>query len=320
MRVLVTGAAGQLGYDVVKELNKRGYAAVDVYGLMPNAYGLTPNFVIGTDKADFDIVDESATENFVEKVNPDAVIHCASYTAVDAAEENVDLCRKINVDGTENIAKVCAKLGAKMLYISTDYVFGDMSGARIEEQGARDERPHEINDETNPLNIYGQSKLDGEIAVKKHLQKYFIIRTSWMFGKNGNNFVKTMLRLGRERECLTVVEDQVGSPTYSVDLARLLADIIQTDKYGTYHGTNEGYCSWAEFATEIMKQAGLQCKIVPVTTEEYYRNQRILLSSKPAQRPFNSRLSKVCLDENGFARLPSWQDGLRRYLEELKNI
>lgn len=225
MRVLVTGAAGQLGYDVVKELNKRGYAAVDVYGLMPNAYGLTPNFVIGTDKADFDIVDESATENFVEKVNPDAVIHCASYTAVDAAEDNVDLCRKINVDGTENIAKVCAKLGAKMLYISTDYVFGDMSGARIEEQGARDERPHEINDETNPLNIYGQSKLDGEIAVKKHLQKYFIVRTSWMFGKNGNNFVKIMLRLGRERECLTVVEDQVGSPTYSVDLARLLADI-----------------------------------------------------------------------------------------------
>ncbi|MBQ0107577.1 MAG: dTDP-4-dehydrorhamnose reductase, partial [Phascolarctobacterium sp.] len=300
-RVLVTGVAGQLGYDVVKELNKRGYTTIHPLTLTPNAYGLGPNLVIGVDRSDFDITDAKATEDFIFKVMPDAVIHCAAYTAVDAAEDNVKTCRMINVDGTENIAKVCAKIGAKMLYISTDYVFGDMLGAR-------DERPHEVDDEANPLNIYGQSKLDGELAVKKYLQKYFIVRTSWVFGKNGNNFVKTMLRLGKEREQLTVVNDQVGSPTYTVDLARLCVDMILTDKYGTYHGTNEGYCSWAEFATEIMKQAGLQCKIVPITSAEY---------PTKAKRPFNSRLSKDCLDKNGFERLPKWQDALREYLGEI---
>lgn len=288
MKVLVTGTAGQLGFDLMRELNKRNIEAV------------------GADRNDFDITDAQVTEKFIMQANPDAVVHCAAYTAVDAAEDNVDLCRKINVDGTENIAKICAKIGAKMLYISTDYVYGDDSGARIQGQGMM-VKSHEVDDVTHPLNIYGQSKLDGELEVKKYLQKYFIVRTSWVFGKNGNNFVKTMLRLGKEREQLTVVNDQIGSPTYTVDLAKLCVDMILTDKYGLYHATNEGYCSWAEFAAEIMQQANLQCKIVPITSAEY---------PVKAKRPFNSRLSKDCLDKNGFARLPKWQDAVKRYLSE----
>ena len=305
MRVLVTGVAGQLGYDVVNELNKRGIEEV------------------GVDRTDFDITDEKATEDYILKFMPDAVIHCAAYTAVDVAEDNVKTCRMINVDGTENIAKICAKIGAKMLYISTDYVFGNTcpptlgGGGPLAVVGVR---PHDINDETNPLNIYGQSKLDGELAVKKHLQKHFIVRTSWVFGKNGNNFVKTMLRLGKEREQLTVVNDQIGSPTYTVDLARLCVDMILTDKYGTYHGTNEGYCSWAEFAAEIMKQVDLKCKIVPISTEAYLvstsQGRGTACGGRVAQRPFNSRLSKDCLGKNGFERLSNWQDALKRYLED----
>ncbi|MBQ0068070.1 MAG: dTDP-4-dehydrorhamnose reductase, partial [Phascolarctobacterium sp.] len=286
MRVLVTGTAGQLGYDLMRELNKRQIESV------------------GTDRTDFDITDARAAEKFIMNVKPDAVIHCAAYTAVDAAEDNVGLCRKINVDGTENIAKICAKIAAKMIYISTDYIFG-ISCPSTSGGAFAGVKPYEVDDIPNPLNVYGQSKLDGELAVKKYLQKYFIVRTSWVFGKNGNNFVKTMLRLGKEREQLNVVDDQIGSPTYTVDLAKLLVDMIQTEKYGVFHASNEGYCSWAEFAAEIMQQAGLKCKIVPITSAEY---------PVKAKRPFNSRLSKNCLDKNGFARLPSWQDGLKRYL------
>ena len=279
MKILVTGVAGQLGYDVMRELNKRG---IEVFGV---------------DRSDFDITDREATEKFILSVNPDAVIHCAAYTAVDAAEDNVELCRKVNVNGTENIARACAKIKAKMLYISTDYVFpgsGDI--------------PYDINAEKAPQNVYGQSKLDGELVVQKYLQNYFIVRISWAFGKNGNNFVKTMLRLGKEKEKLSVVSDQIGSPTYTFDLARLLVDMIRTDKYGIYHATNEGYCSWAEFTKEIMRLANLPCKIISISTEEY---------PTKAKRPLNSRLSKQSLDDNGFNRLPVWEDALARYLVEL---
>lgn len=279
MKVLVTGVAGQLGYDVVRELNKRSIE------------------VVGVDRNDFDITDIEATEKFILSVNLDAVIHCAAYTAVDAAEDNVELCRKVNVNGTENIARACAKIKAKMLYISTDYVFpgsGDI--------------PYDINAEKAPQNVYGQSKLDGELVVQKYLQNYFIVRISWAFGKNGNNFVKTMLRLGKEREQLSVVSDQIGSPTYTFDLARLLVDMVQSEKYGTYHATNEGYCSWAEFAEEIMRLANLPCKIISISAAEY---------PTKAKRPLNSRMNKSSLDKNGFVRLPSWQDALVRYLREL---
>lgn len=277
MKVLVTGVSGQLGYDVVRELNKHDIETV------------------GVDRNDFDITDAKATENFILSVHPDAVIHCAAYTAVDLAEDNVELCQKVNVNGTANIAKVCAKIQAKMLYISTDYVFsGD------------DNSPYDVDAEKKPQNVYGQSKLDGELVVKKYLNKYFIIRTSWVFGKNGNNFVKTMLRLGKEKEQLSVVSDQIGSPTYTFDLAKLLADMVQTDRYGVYHATNEGYCSWAEFAKEIMQRANLPCRIIPISTGEY---------PTKARRPLNSRLDKSSLDKSNFVRLPSWQNALQRYLQ-----
>lgn len=277
MRVLVTGVAGQLGYDVMRELNKRGIE------------------VIGVDRSDFDITDIGATEKFILSVNPDAVIHCAAYTAVDAAEDNVELCRKVNVNGTENIVRACAKIKAKTLYLSTDYVFP-----------GSDDIPYDINAEKAPQNVYGQSKLDGELVVQKYLQNYFIVRISWVFGKNGNNFVKTMLRLGKEKEKLSVVSDQIGSPTYTFDLAKLLVDMVQTDKYGIYHATNEGYCSWAEFAQTIMQKANLPCQVIPISTDEY---------PTKAKRPLNSRLDKSSLDKNGFSRLPSWQDALERYLK-----
>lgn len=281
MKILVTGVAGQLGYDVMRELKKRGIET------------------IGVDRSDFDITDIEATEKFILSVYPDAVIHCAAYTAVDAAEDNVELCRKVNVNGTENIARACAKIKAKMLYISTDYVFSGSGDI-----------PYDINAEKAPQNVYGQSKLDGELVVQKYLQNYFIVRISWAFGKNGNNFVKTMLRLGKEKEKekLSVVSDQIGSPTYTFDLARLLVDMIRTDKYGIYHATNEGYCSWAEFTKEIMRLANLPCKIISISTEEY---------PTKAKRPLNSRLSKQSLYDNGFNRLPVWEDALARYLVEL---
>ncbi len=282
MKVLVTGVKGQLGYDVVKELTKRNHEAV------------------GVDIEDMDITDFSAVEKVLTAVKPDAVIHCAAWTAVDAAEDNADKVMKINVDGTANIAKVCKAIDAKMVYISTDYVF-DGTGEAPWDPDCKDYAPQ---------NVYGISKLGGEKAVAEILSKYFIVRIAWVFGKNGNNFIKTMLRLSETHDTLRVVDDQIGTPTYTYDLSRLLVDMIETEKYGYYHATNEGgYISWAEFASEIFKRAKKSTKVIPVTTAEYGLSK--------AKRPFNSRLDKSKLTLNGFERLPLWQDALKRYLEEL---
>ncbi len=282
MKVLVTGVKGQLGYDVVKELTKRNHEAV------------------GVDIEEMDITDFSAVEKVLTAVKPDAVIHCAAWTAVDAAEDNADKVMKINVDGTANIAKVCKAIDAKMVYISTDYVF-DGTGEAPWDPDCKDYAPQ---------NVYGISKLGGEKAVAEILSKYFIVRIAWVFGKNGNNFIKTMLRLSETHDTLRVVDDQIGTPTYTYDLSRLLVDMIETEKYGYYHATNEGgYISWAEFASEIFKQAKKSTKVIPVTTAEYGLSK--------AKRPFNSRLDKSKLTLNGFERLPLWQDALKRYLEEL---
>ena len=279
MKVLVTGVKGQLGYDVVNELTKRGIEAV------------------GVDIQEMDITDAASVEKVIGEAAPDAVVHCAAYTAVDAAEDNVEICRKVNADGTQNIANVCKKLDCKMVYISTDYVF-DGEGTR----------PWEPEDERHPLNVYGQTKYEGELAVQNTLEKYFIVRISWVFGVNGKNFIKTMLNLGKTHDHLTVVNDQFGSPTYTYDLARLLIDMVETDKYGYYHATNEGgYISWYDFTCEIYRQAGYDTKVIPVTTEEY--------GISKAARPFNSRLDKSKLVKNGFTPLPTWQDALSRYLK-----
>ena len=280
MKVLVTGVKGQLGYDVVNELTKRGIEAV------------------GVDIQDMDITDAASVEKVIGEVAPDAVIHCAAYTAVDAAEDNVELCRRVNADGTQNIANVCKKLDCKMVYISTDYVF-DGEGTRA----------WEPDDERHPLNIYGQTKYEGELAVQNTLEKYFIVRISWVFGVNGKNFIKTMLNLGKTHDHLTVVNDQFGSPTYTYDLARLLVDMVQTDKYGIYHATNEGICNWYEFACEIFRKAGMNVDVATVPASEY---------PTKAKRPENSRMSKEKLTENGFERLPSWQDALERYLPQIQ--
>lgn len=277
--ILVTGVNGQLGYDVVKVLNKRNIEC------------------LGIDKEDLDITDSEAVNEYIVKLNPEVVIHCAAYTAVDMAEDNEEACTKVNVNGTENIAKACKQINAKMIYISTDYVFN----------GAGDE-PFEINGEIEPHSIYGKTKYEGELKVKEYLDKYFIVRISWVFGVNGNNFVKTMIRLGKERESLNVVCDQIGSPTYTADLAPILCDMAVSEKYGIYHATNEGYCSWAEFAQEIMNQVGLGCKINPIPTSEY---------PCKAERPFNSRMSKKSLVDNGFKLMPEWKDALKRYLKEI---
>lgn len=279
MKILVTGYNGQLGYDVVKELNSRSVECR------------------GVDREDFDITDRDETVGYICDYAPDAIIHCAAYTAVDRAEDDEENCRKVNADGTENIAVACEKLRAKMLYVSTDYVYGGDG-----------EAPFETDSPTNPKNVYGVTKLDGEKAVMKYIDKFFIVRTSWVFGINGNNFVKTMLRLGDEKESLNVVCDQVGSPTYTPDLARLICDLIVTEKYGIYHGTNENFCSWAEFAAEIMNLGGKKTVINPVPSSEY---------PTKAERPHNSRLSKKCLDEAGIKRLPTWQDALKRFLKEM---
>ena len=280
MKVLVTGVKGQLGYDVVRELNKRGIAA------------------IGCDKEEFDLTDKTQTVNYIAGSGADVVVHCAAYTAVDKAESDRDVCFAVNVEGTRNVVEACEKTGAKLVYFSTDYVF-DGEG----------EKPWKTTDAPSPVNYYGETKLAGERAVRAY-SKHFIIRISWVFGINGKNFVKTMLRLGREKDRLTVVSDQIGSPTYTVDLARLVCDMIATEKYGTYHATNEGLCSWYEFAAEIMKEARLRCEIVPVTSDEY---------PTAAKRPHNSRLDKSELRKNGFEPLPEWKDALRRYLEEIEN-
>lgn len=280
MRILVTGVKGQLGHDVVHELEARGHEA------------------IGVDIEEMDVTDPASVQRVVTEAGVEAVIHCAAYTAVDAAEDNVDLCRKVNAEGTRYIARICKALNIKMMYISTDYVFNG--------QGTR---PWEPDDEREPLNVYGQTKCEGELAVEEILDQYFIVRIAWVFGVNGKNFIKTMLNLGKTRDALTVVDDQVGSPTYTYDLARLLVDMIETDQYGRYHATNEGVCSWYEFASEIFRQAGIQVQVAPVDSSAY---------PAKAKRPMNSRMSKDRLDEKGFTRLPSWQDALGRYLQEIE--
>jgi len=278
--ILVTGVNGQLGYDVVKVLKERNIEC------------------LGIDREELDITDSKAVNEYILKLKPVCVIHCAAYTAVDKAEDEDVICTNVNVYGTENIAKACKEIEAKMIYISTDYVF-DGNG----------NEPFEIDGNINPQSVYGKTKYEGELKVKEYLDRYFIVRISWVFGINGNNFVKTMIRLGKEKDCLNVVCDQIGSPTYTADLAPILCDMATTEKYGIYHVTNEIYCSWAEFASEIMKEAGLKCKINPIPTSEY---------PTKAIRPFNSRLSKKKLVENGFALLPEWKDALKRYLMEVR--
>lgn len=288
MKVLVTGVKGQLGYDVMNELHKRGHEG------------------IGVDIEEMDITDEASVSSVIKDVNPDVVVHCAAWTAVDAAEdeENIPKVMKVNAEGTENIAKVCKELDCKMIYISTDYVFNG--------QG---ERPWQPEDEREPLNVYGQSKYEGELAVQKYLDKYYIVRIAWVFGLNGKNFIKTMVNLGKTHDKLTVVCDQIGTPTYTYDLARLLVDMAENDKYGVYHATNEGgYISWYDFTVEIMKQAGQyddkynHVQVSPVGSDEY---------PAKAKRPSNSRMDKSKLAVNGFEPLPTWQNALSRYLKEL---
>ena len=277
MKIFVTGVKGQLGYDVVNELEGRGIET------------------IGVDIEEMDITDSTSTWAVIKEAAPDAVIHCAAYTAVDAAEDNEDICRKVNTEGTQNIAAVCKDLDIPMMYISTDYVFDG--------QG---ERPWEPDDKRNPLSVYGQTKYEGELAVQNTVDKYFIVRITWAFGVNGKNFVRTMLRLAETNDKITVVNDQFGAPTYTYDLAVLLADMIVTDKYGIYHATNEGNCSWYEFAREIFREADIDMEVIPVSSNAY---------NAKAARPVNSRMDKKKLDENGFKRLPEWQDALKRYLK-----
>ncbi len=277
MKILVTGVKGQLGYDVVNELKKRGH---DVFG---------------TDVDNMDITDSSAVEKIIREYMPDGVIHCAAYTAVDAAEDNVELCRRINKEGTENIAKVCGEIDCKMIYISTDYVFDG--------QGTR---PWEPDDKAKPLNVYGLTKYEGEQAVQKYIDKFFIVRIAWVFGVNGKNFIKTMLKLGKEKGAVSVVNDQFGTPTYTYDLARLLVDMVESDKYGIYHATNEGgFCSWYEFARCIFETAGIDVNVTPVSSSQF---------PAKAKRPENSRMSKEKLSLNGFEKLPDWRDAVKRYV------
>ena len=295
MKVFVTGVGGQLGYDVMNELAKRGHEAVgsDILDSVPHDF----------EYRKLDITNAEAVDKVITEADPDVVIHCAAWTAVDAAEdeENIPKVRAINVDGTQNIATVCKSLGCKMIYISTDYVF-DGQGETPWTPDCKDYAPQ---------NVYGQSKLDGEIAVANTLDKYFIVRIAWVFGLNGKNFIKTMLNVGKKYPEVRVVNDQIGTPTYTYDLARLLVDMAETDKYGYYHATNEGgYISWYDFTCEIFRQAGYTTKVTPVTTEEYGLSK--------AARPFNSRLDKSKLTDNGFELLPTWQDALSRYLKELE--
>ena len=302
MKVLVTGVAGQLGHDVMNELHKRGYEGVGS-DIAPKYSGADDGTAVTKmDYVQMDITNSQEVTETIKKVNPDVVVHCAAWTAVDLAEEseNKEKVMAINVGGTENIAKVCKELDCKMVYISTDYVF-DGYGTRPWKEDCKDYAP---------LNVYGESKLMGEKVVSLKLEKYFIVRIAWVFGVNGNNFIKTMLNVGKKFDTLKVVNDQIGTPTYTYDLSRLLVDMIETDKYGYYHATNEGgYISWYDFACEIFKQAGYNTKVNPVSTEEY--------GVSKARRPFNSRLKKTKLVENGFTPLPEWKDALSRYLKEI---
>ena len=274
MKLLVTGVKGQLGHDIVNECKEKNIEAV------------------GVDIEEMDITDAKKVAEVIKEGNYDAVIHCAAWTAVDKAEDEVELCTKVNVDGTRNIANICKELDIPMMYFSTDYVFDGQGETEWKEY-----------DERDPLNVYGQTKYEGELIVET-LPKHFIVRIAWVFGVNGNNFIKTMLRLGKERGAVCVVDDQIGSPTYTYDLSKLVVDMIQTDKYGIYHATNEGLCSWYEFACEIFKQAGMSVEVTPVDSNAF---------PAKAKRPNNSRMSKAMLDKNGFEHLPTWQDALSRY-------
>ncbi|MBR1926031.1 MAG: dTDP-4-dehydrorhamnose reductase [Clostridia bacterium] len=285
MRILVTGATGQLGYDILRELKERGY-----------------NNILGVGHADLDITQEAEVKKFIENYKPDVIMHNAAWTAVDKAELNPVKCYDVNVLGTRYLAEAAQKLNSKFVYISTDYVF-DGEG----------DKPFEINDNKKSLSVYGKTKYQGELEAQK-VEKYFIVRVSWVFGINGNNFVKTMLKLSETKTDLNVVCDQIGSPTYTYDLSKLLCTMIETDKYGVYHATNEGFCSWSEFATEIFDVAGKKTIVHPVSTEEYLKT-----IPQQAKRPLNSRLSKKSLDDAGFERLPTWQDAVTRYIKnELK--
>ena len=310
MKVLVTGVAGQLGHDVMNELAKRGYEGIgsdikDTYSGIPDGTA-----VVTMPYVPMDITDKASVEKVLKEVNPDVVVHCAAWTAVDLAEDEdkKETVQKVNADGTRNIALVCKDLGCKMVYISTDYVF-DGQGTQPWEPDCKDYKP---------LNVYGETKLAGELAVSENLEKYFIVRIAWVFGKNGKNFIKTMLNLGKTHDQLRVVSDQIGTPTYTLDLAVLLVDMIETEKYGYYHATNEGgYISWYDFTKEIFRQAieaghkeYEKVTVTPVTTEEY--------GVSKAKRPFNSRLDKSKLTANGFNLLPTWQDAVKRYLAEIE--
>ena len=301
MRFFVTGVCGQLGHDVVNELNKRGHEAIgsditNEYSGVDDGSAVTklPYYQL-------DITDPVSVSRIIRSVDPDAVIHCAAWTAVDAAEEeeNYEKVKRINVDGTQNIADVCKLLDIKMTYISTDYVF-DGQGENPWKSESKDFAPQ---------NVYGQTKLDGEMAVVNTLKKYFIVRIAWVFGLNGNNFIKTMIKVGKNHDEVRVVNDQIGTPTYTLDLARLLVDMNETEKYGVYHATNEGgYISWYDFCVAIYKEYGLNTKVIPVTTEEYGLSK--------AKRPYNSRLDKSKLVQNGFKPLPEWKDAMARYIKE----
>lgn len=295
MKVFVTGVGGQLGHDVINELTSRGYEAIgsDVVDMVAS----------GVPYVALDITDAKAVEHVITEIRPDAVVHCAAWTAVDAAEDadKQEKVKAINVDGTQNIANAAKMVDAKMVYISTDYVF-DGQGTAPWEPDCK---------EYAPLNVYGQTKLGGELAVSSTLEKYFIVRIAWVFGLNGGNFIRTMLQVGKSHPQVRVVNDQIGTPTYTYDLARLLVDMIESEKYGYYHATNEGgYISWYDFTKEIYRQTGMDTEVLPVTTEEYGLSK--------AARPFNSRLDKKKLTDNGFVPLPDWKDALQRYLQELE--
>ena len=302
MKVFVTGVCGQLGHDVMNELSKRGYEGIGT-DIAPEYAGVQDGTAVT--KAPYvslDITDKQAVTKIITDIHPDVIVHCAAWTAVDMAEDDdkVEKVRAINAGGTQNIADVAKAIDAKMVYISTDYVF-DGQGTAPCTPDCKDYKP---------MNVYGQTKQEGELAVANTLSKYFIVRIAWVFGKNGKNFIKTMLKVGKTHDEVRVVNDQIGTPTYTFDLARLLVDMIETDKYGYYHATNEGgYISWYDFTKEIYKDAGYTTKVIPVTTEEYGLSK--------AARPFNSRLDKSKLAEKGFTPLPSWQDAVKRYIDEL---
>ncbi len=303
MKVFVTGVGGQLGHDVMNELHARGYEGIGS-DIAPQYSGLADGSpVTAMPYVQLDITDSTMVSQILQQIHPDVVVHCAAWTAVDLAEEpeNIEKVKAINTEGTRNIARCCKELDCKMVYISTDYVFDG--------QGTEPWTPDCI--DYRPLNVYGQTKLEGELAVSGILKKYFIVRIAWVFGLNGKNFIRTMLNIGKKYDTLRVVSDQIGTPTYTLDLSRLLVDMIETEKYGCYHATNEGgYISWYDFACEIFRQAGCTMNVIPVTTAEYGLSK--------AARPFNSRLDKSKLADAGFTPLPHWQDALARYLKEIE--